>query len=213
MQCSIQRRYSTSSTWLRSHRTGWKSQISRYDRWVHVPRNMYAPWYPLLRIALVSMSSWSLRHLSQVRRVLRYVSGRWKYCILYPASPITPHSINASMDSDWGADIETKGSTSGFLFTVNRSPIYWRCKRQTIIALFSGEQSTFLFCTELEMEHGYCGCSLSWRFVGLVLMPIWSIPHTIMLLDSSSTMFSAIHEKERPKKGYWIEIPSRSWVY
>ena len=48
-------------------------------------------------------------------------------------------AMDASVDSDWGADVETRRSVTGFVFTANGSPIYWRSKRHTIVALSSGE--------------------------------------------------------------------------
>ena len=81
----------------------------------------------------------SHNHLSHANRVMRYVSGTKNYSLFFPARPFTPMSIDASVDSNWGADLETRRSVTGFIITVNGSPIYWRSKRQTIVALSSGE--------------------------------------------------------------------------
>ena len=81
----------------------------------------------------------SYYHLCHAKRVMRYVAGTKNYGIFYPARPLTSLTMDASVDSDWGADVETRRSVTGFVVTINGSPIYWRSKRQTIVSLSSGE--------------------------------------------------------------------------
>ena len=42
-------------------------------------------------------------------------------------------------DADWGGDIETRRSTSGYVFVLNEGCISWRSKKQRTVALSSTE--------------------------------------------------------------------------
>ncbi len=52
---------------------------------------------------------------------------------------VVPSSLVAAVDADWGGDKHTRRSTTGYVVTVNGSPIFWKSKRQTVIALSSAD--------------------------------------------------------------------------
>lgn len=80
------------------------------------------------------------RHLAFAKRMLLYVSGTLSSGLHFPRfGSLNINSLCAEVDSDWGGDIGTTRSTTGFFIAINHSPVYWTSKRQTIIAFSSGE--------------------------------------------------------------------------
>ena len=81
------------------------------------------------------------RHMLYLKRVLRYVAGTVTLGLSYPRSgqTLSPRSIAVHVDADWGGCKETRRSTTGYIITINGTPIAWRTRRQTIIALSSAE--------------------------------------------------------------------------
>ncbi len=67
------------------------------------------------------------RHLAHSKRVLRYPIGSVHVGIHYSSNgPWTPSCFVAAVDADWGGDKDTRRSTTGYVVTVNGSPIYWK---------------------------------------------------------------------------------------
>ena len=96
------------------------------------------------------------RHLSYLKRILRYIAGTVTLGLEYPRSvqTLSPLSIAAHVDADWGGCRATRKSTTGYVITINGAPIVWRTRRQTIIALSSAE-SEYIALSE-------CAKHLSW---------------------------------------------------
>ena len=96
------------------------------------------------------------RHMSLVKRVLRYVAGTVTLGLKYPRSgqTLSPRSIAVHVDADWGGCKDTRRSTTGYVITINGTPIAWRTRRQTIIALSSAE-SEYIALSE-------CGKHITW---------------------------------------------------
>ena len=57
---------------------------------------------------------------------------------MFKSEPVTK-GINAYSDSDWAGCIDTRHSTTGIIIMANDSPIGWKSKRQSIVALSSAE--------------------------------------------------------------------------
>lgn len=80
------------------------------------------------------------RHFKLLKRTLRYLKGTSTIGLNFPINGMcAADSICAAVDADWGGDEETRRPTSGYVVTVYGSPIFWRSKRQTVIALSSAE--------------------------------------------------------------------------
>lgn len=77
------------------------------------------------------------RHLTMIRRILRYLSGTKNYGIHYKSNDQL--DVKAYSDSDWAGCTTTRKSTTGFIITVNNSPVSWKSLRQSSIALSSAE--------------------------------------------------------------------------
>ena len=81
------------------------------------------------------------QHWVACKRIFRYLKGTADLSITYHKD--TEFEVNAWSDSDWGGDLDTRRSTSGYVVTVKTkfgfSPISWRCKLQRLVALSSCE--------------------------------------------------------------------------
>jgi len=95
------------------------------------------------------------RHWNEAKRVLRYLKGTSHYAIRYlsgasPPGKATGYSRGVAMkpiesliegfsDSDWAGCVDTRRSTSGFVWIMNGGAICWRSRLQSIVALSSTE--------------------------------------------------------------------------
>jgi len=80
------------------------------------------------------------RHFTLLKRILRYFAGTTHLGLHYSRQgPLSPSSLGAAVDANWGGDQETRRSTTGYLIAINGSPIYWKSCRQTVLALSSAE--------------------------------------------------------------------------
>ena len=77
-------------------------------------------------------------HWDVVKQVFRYLRGTSNYSIFYHCnSSRAPHSIfiHGFVDSDWASDIDSRRSTSGYVFTMFGGAISWMSKQQPVVAL------------------------------------------------------------------------------
>ena len=81
----------------------------------------------------------TLSHMRSAKRIMRYLITTMDYGIFYPTANITPLSIEGFVYSDWAGCTKTRRSTTGFILTINQSPVVWKSQRQTITALSSAE--------------------------------------------------------------------------
>ena len=95
------------------------------------------------------------RHWAEAKRVLSYLKGTSNYAIKYstdksPIGNVFGYSQGIAMrpaedtmegfsDSDWAGCVDTRRSTSGFVWIMGGGAICWRSKLQTIVALSSTE--------------------------------------------------------------------------
>ena len=61
------------------------------------------------------------------------MNGTWNHGILY--SPTKKYDLIGYTDSDWAGDVETRKSTSGYVFYFRNKIISWSSKKQLIVAL------------------------------------------------------------------------------
>ena len=78
------------------------------------------------------------RHWMQAKRALRYLAGTINKGVEYPKNVSNFH-IWAHTDSDWAGCKSTRRSTSGYAIFLDKVPICWRSKMQSIVALSSCE--------------------------------------------------------------------------
>ena len=76
-------------------------------------------------------------HLVVAKRILRYLSGTSNYGLFLLAD--NNSTLATFADADWGRDIDTKCSSSGILYKLGESSIYWVSKMQPILSLSTTE--------------------------------------------------------------------------
>jgi len=95
------------------------------------------------------------RHWNEAKCVLSYLKGTSDYAICYsseksPTGEVIGYSCSVGMrptkgsikgfcNSDWARCIDTRWSTSGFVWMMGGGAICWRSKLQTIVTLLSTE--------------------------------------------------------------------------
>lgn len=121
------------------------------------------------------------RHILLVKRIMRYLNGTKQHGLFFSArSPLHHQSLRAAVHADWGGDMETRRSTSGFIIAVNGALIYWRSKRQSLVTLSSGEAE-------------YVALSSCSREVSWIRKKFWEMA-TLCKWDDNSKMDSTVIE-------------------
>jgi hypothetical protein len=78
-------------------------------------------------------------HVKAVKRILRYLKGTMDIGIKFGGSPNGKTDLIGYVDADYAGCMESRRSTSGFVFMYNGGPISWSSKRQECIALSTTE--------------------------------------------------------------------------
>ena len=78
------------------------------------------------------------QHTEAVKTILRYLKGSRERGITYGGQEELL-LVEGYSDSDWAGDKESRKSTSGFIFMLNRGPVSWCSKKQATVALSSTE--------------------------------------------------------------------------
>ena len=76
------------------------------------------------------MSNPNKSHFTAVNRIWKYLNYRPNLGLFYIAeqSPATSPYVLGYVDADWGGDILTRKSTTGYYFTFSKAPISWSSK-------------------------------------------------------------------------------------
>ena len=84
------------------------------------------------------MSRPSKDHWIGVKHVLRYLKGTLMYGLKFSAHEEEPELLGYS-DVDWAGDVDTRRSTSGYVFQIGSSTVSWSSKKQATVAKSSTE--------------------------------------------------------------------------
>lgn len=79
----------------------------------------------------------SPEHITAVKRIFRYLNGTRNLGLVYQSDG--SNALVGHTDADWGMDLDTRRSTSGYVFTLAGGAISWSSKRQRSVALSSME--------------------------------------------------------------------------
>ena len=79
------------------------------------------------------MSKPGTEHWQGVKRVMRYIQGTLNYSLLFTADGTDP-KLTGYSDADWGGDVSTRRSTSGYVFQIQGNTVSWCSKRQACVA-------------------------------------------------------------------------------
>jgi hypothetical protein len=90
--------------------------------------------------------------MNAVKKIFRYLQATKEAKITYRASGNT--EIIGYADADFGGDLETRRSTSGYIFLLANGAISWMSKRQSIVAL-STTEAEYIACCATEQEAIY----------------------------------------------------------
>ena len=83
------------------------------------------------------MSNPNQVHWTGVKRILRYLKGTSGYGLMYKGND--GYELSGYSDADWAGDINTRRSTSGFVFQLGTSTISWCSRKQATVAKSSTE--------------------------------------------------------------------------
>ena len=77
-------------------------------------------------------------HWGAVKRIFAYLKGTLDYGIEYCSGGSNLNLVGYS-DADFAGDVETRRSTSGFLFELAGGPVTWSSQRQKLVTLSTTE--------------------------------------------------------------------------
>lgn len=119
-------------------------------------------------------------HMGAVKRVLRYVKGTINLGMHYRKSGSS--ILEAYSDSDYAGDLDTRKSTSGYVFFLSNAAISWSSKRQPMVTLSTTEAEFVAAAT--------CACQVIWlrRILESIGMSQQEGGSTIMNCDNMSTI-------------------------
>ncbi|KAK9870289.1 hypothetical protein WA026_006376 [Henosepilachna vigintioctopunctata] len=81
-------------------------------------------------------------HVNAVKRIIRYLSCTKMMSIVYDSNT----ELIGYSDSDFAGDIDTRKSTTGYLFLMNGGPVTWASRKQNTIALSTTESEYMAAC-------------------------------------------------------------------
>lgn len=84
------------------------------------------------------MSKPSKEHWQGVKRILRYIKGTINYGLIFKAED-NKGILAGYSDADWAGDIDTRRSTSWYVFQICGSTVSWCSKRQSSVSRSSTE--------------------------------------------------------------------------
>ena len=87
-------------------------------------------------------------HWSAAKRVLRYVKGTLDVGIIFQKSET--FELVGYSDADWAGDVDSRKSTSGYVFLLGGNVISWASKKQSVVALSTTEAEYIALCSATQ---------------------------------------------------------------
>lgn len=84
--------------------------------------------------------------LAAAKRIIRYLIQAKDNGIRYTFNENSQHELIGYSDSDYANDLDTRRSTTGYIFTLNGSPVTWSSQRQQTVALSTTEAEYMAAC-------------------------------------------------------------------
>lgn len=97
------------------------------------------------------MDNPGIAHWEAVKWMLRYISGTLDYSLVYGNQVTNLDPLIGHVDSDYAANIDTRKSLTGYVFTLFGTTICWRSTHQSVVAL-STTESEFMAMTDAVKE-------------------------------------------------------------
>lgn len=95
------------------------------------------------------MENPKLPHVTAAKRILKYIKGTFNYGIMYQNQAHT--KMIGYSDADFDGDVETRRSTSGYVFLIGNGAISWGSERQKSVSLSTAE-SEYIAASEAIRE-------------------------------------------------------------
>ena len=96
---------------------------------------------PDISVAVNTLSQYmacpSEQHWTGIKRILRYLNGTVQYGLVFTGNDGA--ELVGYSDADWAADLDTRRSTSGYVFKIGGAIVNWCSKRQLTVAKSSTE--------------------------------------------------------------------------
>ncbi|RVW31691.1 Retrovirus-related Pol polyprotein from transposon TNT 1-94 [Vitis vinifera] len=103
------------------------------------------------------MSRPGKQHWEAVKWILRYLKGSLDTCLCFTGASL---KLQGYVDADFAGDIDSRKSTTGFVFTLGGTAISWTSNLQKIVTL-STTEAEYVAATEAGKEmiwlHGFLG--------------------------------------------------------
>lgn len=90
-------------------------------------------------------------HWNAVKRIFKYLKLTQECGILYKQDTNNKNVIRAYSDADYANDVETRRSTTGYVFLLSSAAVTWNSRRQHSVAL-STTESEFVAASEATKE-------------------------------------------------------------
>lgn len=87
-------------------------------------------------------------HWGAVKRIFRYVQGTSEIGIFFKSVNLI--KLCAYSDADYAGDLETRRSTTGYVFHVGSGAVSWCSQRQSVVALSTTESEYIAACQSLK---------------------------------------------------------------
>ncbi|KAE8541722.1 hypothetical protein D1P53_001894 [Cryptococcus gattii VGV] len=84
------------------------------------------------------ISKWNESHWLAAKHCLRYIRGTSDLSLVFDAHSSKQVALGY-VDADWGGDLNTRRSTTGYVFKVYGGVVAWKSKRQPTVALSTTE--------------------------------------------------------------------------
>uniref|UniRef100_A0A2N9GEG7 Retrovirus-related Pol polyprotein from transposon TNT 1-94 n=1 Tax=Fagus sylvatica TaxID=28930 RepID=A0A2N9GEG7_FAGSY len=127
-----------------------------------------------------------LDHLRAAKKVMRYLQGTKDYMLMYRRTDNL--EVIGYSDSDFAGCIDSRKSTSGYIFMMASGAVSWRSAKQTLTAT-STMEAEFVSCFEATSH----GVWLKSFISGLRIMD--SISRPLIYCDNSAAVFMAKNNK------------------
>ncbi|KAL1488506.1 hypothetical protein ABEB36_014972 [Hypothenemus hampei] len=95
------------------------------------------------------LDKYTYQHWNAAKRIIRYLIGTVNHGIFYKS--ISNVNLIGYSDADYGNDMITRRSTTGYLCEINESPVSWCSKRQSVVSL-STMESEYMAATQLTKQ-------------------------------------------------------------
>lgn len=131
-------------------------------------------------------------HVNAVKRIIRYLIKTKNVCIKYTGFT----ELIGFSDADYGSDLDSRRSNTGYVFMMNNGPVTWCSRKQNTVAL-STTESEYMAAAEAAKE-------LLW--LQQLLVDIGEAQQSISLCIDNQSAIKLIHNPVFHRRSKHIDI-------